>query len=87
MAVFTPISKQEITLPGIAFVNDTDLVVGANGVHTTGTTMIARFQALMTCWNGGIRATSDLYAPKKTEWFHFDFFGMGCIPKYMVLMK
>ena len=56
MTVLTPISKHEISLLGFAFVfvDDADLVTGADDVHTIGTTMIARFQALMTCWNGGI---------------------------------
>ena len=54
MNVTTPIFKQDVSLLGFAFVDDADLVSGANNVHSTGTTMIARFQALMTCWNGGI---------------------------------
>ena len=34
---------------GIAFVDDAYLVAGVDAVHTSGTTMIARFQAMMTC--------------------------------------
>lgn len=72
--VTTPISIQEISLLGFTFVDDVDLISGANNIHTTSTTMIARFQALMTCWNSGTRATSGLIAPKNTQWFLFDFF-------------
>ena len=54
MKVTTPISKQDVSLLGFAFVNDADLVSGVNDVHTTGATMINCFQALMTCWDGGI---------------------------------
>ena len=39
--------------------------------------MIARFQAMMTCWNGGIRATGGLIAPEKTRWFLISFFWDG----------
>ena len=48
MIVTIPISKQDISLLAFAFVNNTDLVSGADNVHTTGTTMVADFQALMT---------------------------------------
>ena len=43
MKVTTPISKQEASILGFAFVDDADLVCGANDVHTTGATMITRF--------------------------------------------
>ena len=54
MTVSTPIIKQEITSLRFAFLDDADLVTGADDVHKSGTTIIARFQALMTCWNDGI---------------------------------
>ena len=63
MNLTTPISKQEISFMGFAFVDDADLVSGAEDVNTSGATMIARFQAMITCWNGGICATGDLIAP------------------------
>lgn len=31
----------------------------------------------MTCWNGGIRATGELFAPEKTRWFLLSFFWDG----------
>ena len=65
MNVTTPISKQDISLLGFAFVDDADLVCGANAFYTTGATMITRFQSLMTCWNGRIRVTGGLIAPEK----------------------
>ena len=68
MKITRPISKEDVSLLGFAFVDDADLVSGADDVHTSGTTMIARFQALMTCWNGGIRAIGGLVTPKKTHW-------------------
>ena len=43
MTLTTPISKQETSLLGFAFVDDADLVLGANDVHITGTIMIAQF--------------------------------------------
>ena len=67
MKVATPISKQDVSLLGFAFVDDADLVCRADDIHTTGATMITRFQSLMTCWNGGIRATGGLIAPGKTH--------------------
>ena len=54
MKVTTPISKQDVSLLGFAFVDNADLVSGANDVHTIGATMIACFQVIITCWNGGI---------------------------------
>ena len=63
------ILKQEISFMGFAFVDDTDLVAGAKDINIPGATMIARFQAMMTCWNGGIRASGGLIAPEKTRWF------------------
>ena len=74
MKVTTLISKQGVSLPGFAFVDDADFVCGANDVHITNATMITRFQSLMTCWNGGIRATGGLIAPEKTRWFLIAFF-------------
>ena len=32
---------------------------------------------MMTCWNGGIRATGGLIAPEKTRWFLLSFFWDG----------
>ena len=71
------ISKEVISFMGFLFIDDTDLVAGADDVHTTGATMIARFQDMMTCWNGGIRATGGLIAPEKTRWFLISFFWDG----------
>ena len=53
---------------GFAFVDDADLMAGAKEVNTPGATIIMRFQAKMTSWNGGIRASGDLVAPEKTQW-------------------
>ena len=49
--------------------DDADLVSAANDVHTSGEEMIAKMQALMTDWCGGIRATGGLIAAAKTRWF------------------
>ena len=77
MNLLTPISKNIISFMGFAFVDDADLIAGAEDVNTSGATMIARFQAMMTCWNGGIRATGGLIAPEKTRWFLLSFFWDG----------
>ena len=53
MIVSTHVSKQQISLHGFVLLDDVDLVTGANDIHAICTTMIAQFQALMTCWNGG----------------------------------
>ena len=45
----TPFSKQEVSLLGIKFVDNDDLVCGDKDVHITGVTMITRCQSLMTC--------------------------------------
>ena len=73
MNLTTPISKKEILFMRFAFVDDADLVSGAEDINTSGATMIARFQAMMTCWNGGIRSTGGLIAPEKTRWFLLSF--------------
>ena len=65
MKVTTPISKQEVSLLGFAFIDDADLVCGAGDVHTTGATIMICFQFLMTCWNSGIQATGGLIAHGK----------------------
>ena len=67
MNLTIPISKHVISFMGFAFVDDVDLIPGADDVDTSGATIIARFQAMMTCWNGGIRATGELIAPEKTR--------------------
>ena len=64
----TAITRTEVSLLGFAFVDDADLVSAANDVHTTGEEMIAKMQALMTDWCGGIRATGGLIAAAKTRW-------------------
>ena len=43
MKVTTPISKEDLSILGFAFVDDADIVLSANDVHTTGATMITRF--------------------------------------------
>ena len=43
MKVKISISKQDVSFLGFAFVDYTDLVSGANDVHTTGATVITRF--------------------------------------------
>ena len=80
MNLLTPISRNVISFMGFAFVDDADLIAGAEDVNTSGATMIARFQAMMTCWNDGIRAICGLIAPEKTRWFLLSFFfGTGRI--------
>ena len=49
--------------------DDADLVSAASDVHTTGEEMIAKMQALITDWCGGIRASGGLIAAAKTRWF------------------
>ena len=49
--------------------NNADLVTAANDVYTSEEEMIAKMQLLMTDWCGGIRATGDLIAAAKTQWF------------------
>ena len=43
MNMTTPISKQEISFMGFTFVDDADLVTGADDVNTFGATIFARF--------------------------------------------
>ena len=45
MKVTTTISKEDVSLLGFAFVDNTDLVSGGNDVHNTSATMITRFQS------------------------------------------
>ena len=54
MTIITSISKQVVSLLGFAFVDDIYLGSGAKDVHTTGATMIERFQELIICCNGSI---------------------------------
>ena len=77
--IITAISRTVVSLIGFAFVDDTDLVTGANDAHTSSEMMIEQMQALMTNWCGGIRATGGLIAPTKTIWFAiaFDFDGLN----------
>ena len=74
MNMTTAISKQDLSFMGFAFIDDADLVAGAKDVNTPGATMIAWFQAMTTCWNGGIRATGGVIAPGKTRWLLIAFF-------------
>ena len=43
MKVTTPISKEDVSFLGFLFVDDADLIAGADDVYTTSTTMIAWF--------------------------------------------
>ena len=69
MNVTAAISKEVISFMGFVFVDNTDLMTDADDVHTTVIAMIAHFQAMMICWNGGIRASGGLIAPEETWWF------------------
>ena len=72
MNMTIPISKHEISFMGFAFVDDADLIASAEDVNTSGATMIARFQAMMTCWDYGIRATGELPLRKQDgSYYHF----------------
>ena len=77
MNLTTPISVAEISFMRFTFVDYADLISGAEDVNTSGATTIARFQAIMTCWNDGICASGGLIAPEKTRLFLLAFFWDG----------
>lgn len=67
MTIVTAISKTVVSPLGFAFVDNGDLVSGADNAHTSGETTIEQFQDLMTCWSDGIRATGGLIVSHKKD--------------------
>ena len=60
MTISTSISKQEISLIGFITVNDADMVTSDDNVNTTGTELIAKFQALMIKRNSEISSSGGI---------------------------
>ena len=60
----TAISRKSVSLVGFAFVDDTDIIDGAEDVNTSGERILARFQSAMDRWCGVLRATGGLIAPE-----------------------
>ena len=69
----TAISRKSVSLVGFAFVDDTDIIDGAEDVNTSGERILARFQSAMDRWCGVLRATGGLIAPEKSVFYLIDF--------------
>ena len=67
------ISRKSVSLVGFAFVDDTDIIDGAEDVNTSGERILARFQSAMDCWCGVLCATGGLIAPEKSVFYLIDF--------------
>jgi hypothetical protein len=71
-AFFTSaISGEQLEFVGYAFVDDTDLVVSAEGADRHG--VVRDIQQALTAWEGGISATGGALVPEKSHWYLVDF--------------
>ena len=73
MKLLTSITKAPISLMGYLFVDDANIMQGADNINTSKEDLIPNFQEFMKRWNGGIRASGGEVCPNKTEWFLIDF--------------
>jgi hypothetical protein len=67
------ISGEEIRFVGYAFVDDTDLCQTGNTGTESATEVLARAQAALDCWEGGLRTTGGAIVPAKSHWALIDF--------------
>ena len=70
MTVTTPICKEDVSLLGFMFVDNADLVSGADDVHTTGATMITNsdIPQRMNYWACLGNWTDPLVREKRQWW-------------------
>ena len=73
ITITSSITKTETPLIGFAFVDDVDLISGADHISTIGNELIPKFQSLLLQWNDGIHTSRGLIVPQKTYWFLIDF--------------
>jgi len=65
------LSQQQQALAGLAFVDDTDLIV--NDPSNSTEKVSRKMQQLLTMWHGLLRATSRELVPEKCFWYLVDF--------------
>jgi len=63
--------RQHRALAGLAFVNNTNLIV--NDPSNTTQAVIEKMQKLLTMWHGLLCATSGELVPEKCFWYMIDF--------------
>jgi len=73
--VITAISLQQRQMVGFAFVDDMDLCVA--GPHVTENNVVQQMQALVTQWEGTLRATGGALVPEKCFWYLLDYRYIG----------
>ena len=73
LILLAAITRVLLTIIGFAFVDDADLVDGAQSVHTRGEDLIADFQAALSRWCGLLWTTGGLIVPCKSKWWLIDF--------------
>ena len=71
--LLTIITRFLLTIISFAFVDDADLVDGAQSVHTCGEDLIAGSQAVLSRWCGLLWTTGGLIVPLKSKWWLIDF--------------
>ena len=67
------LTNEEIRFVRYAFVDDTDLCETTQEPDTTAAAVAHRMQAVLECWEGGIRATGGAIMPAKSHWYLIDF--------------
>jgi hypothetical protein len=78
----SPLSRSQIHLAGLAFVDDTDTAQNGRRHNDSGKDVIRYAQVTVDHWNGGLRTTGGALDPGKTYWYLMDFLWKEGIWKY-----
>ena len=65
----SPLSRKELHVAGMAFIDDTDTLQNAKKTGETGANVLRHAQGNVEHWEGAIRATGGALDPHKTHWF------------------
>ena len=78
----SPMTRAELHLAGLAFVDDTDTGQNEKRPNETGEEVLRHAQGNVDHWNGAIRTTGGALDPNKTHWYLLDFLWRHGVWKY-----
>jgi hypothetical protein len=71
--IVTVCSSLSVVLAGYWFVDDTDIIHAAAGVHTKGKEIAPQMQKVLDTWEGLLRATGGALRDDKSYWYLLDY--------------
>jgi hypothetical protein len=80
--IVTVCSSLSVVLAGYAFVDDTDIIHAAPGVHIKGKEIVPQMQKVLDTWEGLLRATGGALRDDKSYWYLLDYNFRGGVWKY-----